>query len=228
MHTAAEAPRRSDRHLRRMATGPSVLLAAGIAALTGGCATTKEETAVATMREAVAATRSGDLERGAALARQAQVERPGFVDALFLLAAISEKQGNRDVARDAYRSVLKSDPTATAAAVALAQTLVADSRFDEAESWLLKAIEEDPGAEAAAFNLGSLAERRGAPNEAASWFILSSVLDRRDPRSPTHVARIRLAQGRIDDALTAAEVAVARDPTYVPAQDVLRAAQAPR
>ena len=187
----APAPR-----IRAGRAGVLVILLCAVAA--GACAASPEKTAVATLREAVDAARAGDDARAADLARRARTERPGFVDPLFVLARLDEKRGDYDSARRAYREILADDPTSTAAAVALANTFLSQRRFDEAEDWLRRALEEDPGAEAAAFNLGSLSEQRGDLDAAARWFELSAALDRRDPRSPTRVARIRLNQGRTD------------------------------
>ena len=214
-----------ERKLGRGARTDLVVAGLVVAGLVTGaaCAAPPERRAVETMQEAVAAASAKDYDRAAELAERASEERPGFVDPLFLLAAIRERTGRMDDARDTYSRILAFDPTATAAAVALAQTYVAEGRRDEAADWLRRAIEEDPGAEAAAFNLGSLAEGRGAGDEAAAWFQLAGTLDRRDPRAPTHIARIRFEQGRPDDARRAAEEAVRRAPDYAPAQRVLAA-----
>jgi tetratricopeptide (TPR) repeat protein len=203
-----------------------VAAAARAALLLAGCSSTPEATAATTLKDAWDAARAGDLDRGAELARRASEERPGFVDPLYLLAAIEEKRSNFEAARDAYRQILSTDPTATRAAVALAGTLAAESRFDEAEQLLRAAIEEDPGAEPAAFNLGEMADRRSAPDEACAWFALSSALDTRDPRALARIAEIRLRQGRAQEALAAARDVVARAPKWPPGRRILAAAEA--
>lgn len=189
-----------------------------------GCASHQQD-AVATLGAATESARAGDLDRAADLAQRAIDEHAGFVDAHFLLAAIEERRGRFDAARDLYLRVLRLDPTSSHAAVALAQTYLAERRTDDARSWLLKAIEEDPGCEPAAFNLGSLAEADGSLDDAAAWFELSAALDLRDPRAPVRVARVRLAQGRTEDARRAADEAMRRAPDYPPAQAASAAAR---
>lgn len=201
-----------------------IVLVLGLAS--AACASTSAETtAIATMQEAVTAYRAGHLAKAEELGLRARAERPGFVDPLFLVASIRERGERWGEAREAYREVLAVDPTSTAAAVALAQTFVAERNLPEAQEWLLRTIEEDPGAEAAAFNLGSLHEDLGDAESACGWFGLSAALDTRDPRAPTRIAQIRLAQGRRDEARAAAEDAVRRAPDYAPARAALAASR---
>lgn len=171
------------------------------------------------MREALAAAERHDLDAARAAAERATELRPGFVDPHMMLARLAEDRGDYEEARRHYVAVLKSDPTDTAAGVALGFTYLREQRFDEARSWFEKAIESDPGYEAAAFNLASLAEQQGRLEDAIAWFDIAAALDRRDPRALARIAGIRLAQGRPGDALASAEAALARYPRSKAAQE---------
>lgn len=195
----------------------------------GGCASGPEDDAkaIATLREALVAARSGDLARADELAARAESERPGFIDPLFARASIAEKRGDPGAARLFYERILQLDPSRTPAGTALAQTYIAEGRFDEGAEWLRRSIEADPGAEAAMFNLGVLSEQRGALEPAAGWFRLSAILEIGDPRPVVAIGRIRLRQGRTAEARAAAEEAVRRAPNYAPASALLAAIPAP-
>jgi tetratricopeptide (TPR) repeat protein len=172
-----------------------------------------ENDAVLEMRQALDAAKKNDLDAAHGHAERAAALRPGFVDPLMMMAAIAEQRGDFDGARTRYLEVLKSDPTDVAAGNALGFTYLAQGRFDTAVEWFTRSIEADPGFEAAAYNLGSVAEQQRDLDTAVAWFEVSSALDQRDPRSLTRVARIRLLQGRPEQALAAADAALARHPS---------------
>lgn len=175
-----------------------------------GCRSTAEEQAVAAMRESLAAAQERNLDGAKAAAERALALRPGFVDPLMMLARISEERGEPEEARKRYTEVLVLDPTSSGAGVALALTYVREERFDEARSWLDKSILSDPGCEPAAYNQGSLAEQQGDPERAVAWFEVAAALDAHDPRALCRIASVRLAQGRPQEALVAAESALRR------------------
>jgi tetratricopeptide (TPR) repeat protein len=192
--------------------------------LLAGCASSKEEQAIESMREAMIAAQQKDNAAAKAAAERASEIRPGFVDPHMLLANLAEQEGDFETARRHYIEVLKLDPTDTAAGVAIGFTYLCEARFDEAKDWFLKAIEADPGYEAAAYNLGSLLEHRGEPDTAAAWFDIAATLDARDPRALAHIAGIRLGQRRFEDALAAADAALRRAPNYPQARAARTAA----
>ena len=191
-----------------------LLAAASLAA----CASTNETQAVSSMKEAREAVSTGDFDRADASARHALDLRPGFIDAMMLLAAIAEERHDWEEARRRYREVLTNDPTDTSAGVAIGVTYVKTGQFDEGRDWFLKAIDSDPGYEAAAYNLGSVYEQLNDLDAAVAWFDISSTLDRRDPRALTRIAAIRLGQNRPKDALDAADAALRRWPQSQSAQ----------
>jgi tetratricopeptide (TPR) repeat protein len=190
------------------------------AALLGACASTNESQAVSSMKDAREAVSTGDFDRADASARHALELRPGFIDAMMLLAATAEERHDWEEARRRYREVLTCDPTDTAAGVAIGVTYVKTGQFSEGRDWFLKAIDSDPGYEAAAYNLGSVSEQMNDLDAAVAWFDISSTLDRRDPRALTRIAAIRLAQNRPEDALHAADTALHRWPQSQSAQAV--------
>jgi Flp pilus assembly protein TadD len=190
------------------------------AACLAACASTNETQAVSSMKEALDAASVGDFDRAETSARKANELRPGFVDALMMLAAIAEKRGDMDEARRRYVEVLTHDPTDTAAGVALGVTYVRAGQFGDARDWFVKAIESDPGYEAAAYNLGSVSEQMQDLEVAVAWFEICTALDRRDPRAITRIAAIRLAQNRPKDALNAADAALRRWPQSKSAQAI--------
>lgn len=216
------------RQPRRLLGSAALALVIGLVPL-AGCASGPEDDAkaIATLREALVAARSGDLARADELAARAETERPGFIDPLFARASIAEKLGDPAAARGFYERILQLDPSRTPAGTALAQTYIAEGRFDEGAEWLRRAIEADPGAEAAMFNLGVLSEQRGELEPATGWFRLSAILEIGDPRPVVAIGRIRLRQGRTVEARAAAEEAVRRAPNYAPAAALLAAVPAP-
>jgi tetratricopeptide (TPR) repeat protein len=189
-------------------------------ALAAGCAATKEEQAVASMRDAIVAAEAHDLDGAKAAAERAAELRPGFVDPLMTLAWIAEQQGDLVEARRRYSQVLQYDPTDTAAGVAMGYTYLREAKFDDAKSWFAKAIVADPGFEAAAYNLGSVNEQQEDLETAVAWFEIAATLDARDPRALAHIGSIRLSQGRAEDALAAADAALKRYPASKSAQIV--------
>lgn len=195
------------------------LILLGAVAL-AGCASTNESKAIDSMKDALAAASTGDVDGADAAAKRAVELRPGFVDALMMLAALAEKRGDLDEARRRYKEVLTYDPTGTAAGVAIGVTYVRSGHFDEAREWFRKAMESDPGCEAAAFNLGSVAEQSKDLETAVAWFDVAATLDRRDPRALARIAAIRLAQNRPKEALDAADEALRRWPQSQRAQAI--------
>lgn len=220
--TTFQAPVRASQ-ARRLPR--SAAFAALLSLAAGGCASNPDADAkaIATLREAIVAARSGDLARADELAARAETERPGFIDPLFARASIAEKRGDPEAARSYYERILQLDPSRTPAGTALAQTYIAEGRFDEGAAWLRRSIEADPGAEAAMFNLGVLAEQRGELEPATGWFRLSAILEVGDPRPVTAIGRIRLLQGRTAEARAAAQEALRRAPNYAPAAALLAA-----
>lgn len=196
------------------------IIALGFAALLAGCASTNETAAVTAMGEALSAVREHDLVRAKASAEHALELRPGFVDPMMLLASIAEHSGDWEAARSQYLNVLRSDPTDTAAGVALGVTYVREQRFADAREWFTKAMTADPGCEAAAYNLGSLNEQTEDLEAAAAWFDVAATLDQRDPRALVEIAKIRMEQARFQEALAAADLAISRYPSSVGAQRV--------
>jgi tetratricopeptide (TPR) repeat protein len=217
--------RRSPQHPRPTLRRPCAAALAGAAslALLGACASTEDadRTAIATLREALIAAQAGDLDRADELAARAESDRPGFIDPLFARAAIAEQRRDLESARTFYTRILQIDPSRTPAGTALAQTYIAEGRFDEGTEWLRRSIEADPGAEAAMFNMGVLAEQRGELEPATAWFRLSAILEIGDPRPVTAIARIRVRQGRTAEARAAAEEALRRAPGFGPATALL-------
>jgi tetratricopeptide (TPR) repeat protein len=165
------------------------------------------------MRQAFEAAQRSEIDVAQRHAERAVELRPGFIDPLMMMAAIAEQRGDYDGARTRYLEVLKSDPTDVAAGNAMGFTYLAQGNFDTAAEWFTKSIEADPGFEAAAYNLGSVAEQQRDLDTAVAWFEVSSALDHRDPRSLTRIARIRLVQGRPEQALVAADAALERYPS---------------
>lgn len=172
-----------------------------------------EKLAVEEMKQAFDAANKNDLDAANTHAARAAELRPGFIDPLMMMAAIAEQRGDFETARARYDDVLRSDPTDVAAGNAMGFTYLAEGKFDTAVEWFTKSIQADPGFEAAAYNLGSVAEQRRDLDTAVAWFEVSSTLDRRDPRSLTRIARIRLLQRRPEEALAAANAALERYPS---------------
>ena len=218
-----DRPSEGRNRFRSALAVPSLALAlsAGAACKSGPSA---EDTAIASLREAILTAQKGDLDGADSLARRALEERPGFVDPCFALAAIAEKRGDLEAARGWYLKALELDPTRTPAGTALAQTYLREGRFDEGRTWLQRSLEADPGAEAAIFNLGSLSDQQGDPDGAAGYYRISAAIEPGDPRAPTAIARLRLKQGRVKEAQLAATEALRRVPGYPPAAAILAAA----
>jgi tetratricopeptide (TPR) repeat protein len=222
-----DAPRRVPlvRFLGIAAVKPTAALVA--AALLAGCAsTTPEDEAIAAFRDAIEAHRAKDFVRAKAAAERAEELRPGFVDPLMFLASIAVEEGDLDAARGRWTQVLAVDPTATAAGVAIGWSHMAQGRRSEAREWFEKAVASDPGFEGAVFNLGLLSRDEGNPDEAVLWFEIATVLDRSDPRGWVQIGEIRLAQGRAEEALAAAEAALRRYAISDRAQTLRARAQA--
>jgi tetratricopeptide (TPR) repeat protein len=184
--------------------------------LLGACSSTggEREQAVEAFRQAVITARDGDEDRAIELAKEAIEKEPGFVEPRLLIAQIAEHREQWDEARTQYEDVLRYDATFTAVGVRIALTYVAERRFDEAQDWLMRALEADPGSFQAAFNLGTLSVQRGDLEAAIGWYQLATALEPRDIDAPTRTAELLMERGDAVGALAAAEEALERERTH--------------
>lgn len=131
---------------------------------TGGKRAAVKESAINTFSQA---TELADSNPAAAIEKykQAIKEEKNFPEAYYNIGVIELKQGNKDKARDAFETALKQNPDMPNAQISLAKMLIDDGKYDEAETVLLKVVDDKNGLEPynaeANLNLGMIYRKRG-------------------------------------------------------------------
>ena len=122
------------------------------------------------LTRAVAAYRSGDLDRAAALCRELLAEDPFHVDALHLLGALASRTGDRDAAAGHLRQAISVAPRRADLHHTLGQVLHAAGRLQEAAVSFRKAVELDPSFARAHHNLAEALRAAGALDAAEASY----------------------------------------------------------
>lgn len=126
-------------------------------------------------------------------------QSPDHPFANYLLATILLERNELDRAEDRFRRSLAARPT-MAASNDLAETLRRAHRFAEAEKMAREAVRLEAKAYPAWDTLGCILLDAGHPDEAARAVEQSLSICKTDPRIHLTLARVRLAQGRTNDA----------------------------
>lgn len=91
-----------------------------------------------------------------------------------------------------------------------------------AEAMLRETVRRDPGLARAHYNLGLLLAQTGRPEAAIGALTTAENADNQDPAIPYALATILVQTDRIDGAIAAAQRALAADPDFQPARELLR------
>lgn len=160
---------------------------------------------------------SGNAERAKNICLEILAARPGYSDALLLLAAAEHKLGNLASAEKILQELLKAEPQLSDAHNLLGAVFIESDKPDQAEKELLAALEIRPGYPDALNNLGNVYALR-KDYQRAIHFYQQSI----DALSGYVVGRYNLASalelaGRFNDALTEYLTVVEADPRHADA-----------
>ncbi len=165
--------------------------------------------------------RQGNHDAAVAAYRNALRGMPKHPVLLNNLGLALQASGQIAGAEQSYRSAIDAQPTMLEAIANLGGVLQQQSRFAEAIPWLERAVALRPDAPALWTALGTCRYRVGDHARARIAFerALQNASD--DPKALVNMASMLLADRRYDDALPLLERALARDPGFDEAENVL-------
>ena len=171
--------------------------------------------------EAARYHRAGDLARAEALYREILRQAPDDPDAHHLLGLIAHQTGHHEAAVRLIEQAIRGKPDFAGAYSNLALAYRETGRLDEALAAARRGVALAPRDLAARLNLGTVYEAGGALEEAlAAYDAARALAGPADPRAEGNRAVVLQALGRFDDARSASEAALARDPDYAVAHFV--------
>ena len=146
---------------------------------------------------------------------------PAHYDALQGLAQSQLAQGNTEAAAATFQRICDLHPTSAAAFFDLGDALARLRRFDESKSAFAKATELDPSNAQAFSNLGNIFLLEKSYSEAAVSYEKSLAIA---PNAMTHtnLAISLIYSRRIAEAKIQIQKALALDPAYPPALDLIK------
>jgi tetratricopeptide (TPR) repeat protein len=141
-------------------------------------------------------------------------------DAL-LTAQIAEAAGNNDVAEEAYRRVLQSQPDSAEAAAGLAHALIAEKRYADAQPIVETALQHDPKSPTLNAQLAAILNAQGKQADALTVLEKLQALEPKNRAVTQMLADAEAQAGNLDKAGAAyAELlsATPADPDLLDAQ----------
>ena len=133
--------------------------------------------------------------------------------------------GRPDDAIASYRRAIEHDALAKTAHYNLGSVLMESGHCDEAAAELETAIRLDPNYASAHTNLGSVRLQQRRPADALTAFVAAAQLDP-SAKTCTNIGVALAELGRHDEAIAAFERALAFDPNFRPARELLDEARA--
>lgn len=145
---------------------------------------------------------------------QALVQFPDHIDLLYARALLAARMGRVDLLEQDLRLVLTMDADHADALNALGYTLADQTdRLEEAERYIVRALELEPDQPAILDSKGWLLFRMGKPREAESY--LRRALDQlQDGEIAAHLGEVLWALGRRQEALQVWQQAFDEDPDH--------------
>ncbi|HEX7704860.1 MAG TPA: sulfatase-like hydrolase/transferase, partial [Thermoanaerobaculia bacterium] len=154
------------------------------------------------MRRGAAAEREGREADALALYRAVLEVNPRFTDAWIRLAALFEKQGEIAAAEEAYRRAIDTSPElASGLALSVGTLQYRAGKLDDAAAHARLALGKPMTAAGAHLLLPRIALQRGNPAEAEREAGLAATDASRRRDAAVVVARARVVQGRLPEAL---------------------------
>ena len=145
-------------------------------------------------------TRMERYDEALKLYDQKLLRYPGDESLLYSRSFLYEQMGRVDDAIGELEALLKRNPDDPVALNALGYTLAdRTTRYEEAERYVSKALEQSPNSPAIVDSMGWVQFRLGNLDEAVEYLQKAWLLDR-DPEIAAHLGEVYWAQGRQDDA----------------------------
>lgn len=145
--------------------------------------------------------RAGALEQAAHICREALHLDPGNIDATRLLGMLAAELGNRELAIQALRNLVKLEPRLFSAYIDLAYELIEVDQLDECHEVLKKALELQPGLALSHALVGVLHNHAGRFEEAAEAFHAALRIQPNHSMSLAGLGHALKTVGRPDEAI---------------------------
>jgi tetratricopeptide (TPR) repeat protein len=137
-----------------------------------------------------------------------------------------ESEGNRSGAIEAFRRSKELDPLRAGPGLAIGRLLLLEGKAPAALEILREEVKWPACDPAALYYAGLAAIQTGNYADAAPWLDSAARVPARNPEAPLALAQVYLALSQPENAVRAAQQAVARDPSSSAAHELLIAALA--
>ena len=166
-------------------------------------------------------TRQGRYDAAAGHFAEAARLNPQFAEAQSNLGNALAGSGQYAAAADHYRAAVRLKPGFTEALVGLGSALVTEQRAEEAAAAYTDALRADPGLAQAHNGLGAALAMLGQHDRALTEYTEALRLKPDLPTAHLNIAVLQIKDGRLADARQHLEAALAIDPGYEPARQLL-------
>lgn len=145
---------------------------------------------------------------------------------LLFTALCRSDSGDREGAVETYRLLLQYAPEYSTALSNLGQLLMAQGKYDQAEGYLVSAVEKDPANVAARHNLGTLYYRMGEFEKAIPFCEGAMAQERSLYQACTTLALCHMALGNLEESKRCENLAIIRGQNAAALRNALREASA--
>ncbi len=165
--------------------------------------------------------REGGYDLASVAYRRALACGPGHPVLLNNLGLVLQAQGDLAAAEQSYREAIRQQPAMLEAIANLAGVLQQQGRFTDAIPWYERAVALGPRAAALWSGLGTCQHRIGDHARARESFSRALEHGGEDPKAMVNMASMLLAEQRYDEAQPLLERALAIEPGFDDAENVL-------
>ena len=164
------------------------------------------------LTEGFAALNRGDLARAGAACKAALDSDPEFVPAHFLVGLVALEGNQRQVAHEAFKSVVKLDANHAPAWVHLAKLNASEGRLALAEAALKEVRRIEPRDPLVIEMVGTVFNQLGEYEAAEKFFENAHALAPNSASALMNLANARVFMGRIDEAVDHFKAALTLEP----------------
>lgn len=165
------------------------------------------------LKDGFLALNRGDLAAAGEACKQALSDNPESVQAHFLVGLVALEGQQRQIAHEAFKSVIKLDKDHAAAWVHLAKLNVGEGRIKAAEAALKELRRIKPTDPMVIEMMGTVLNQLGEYETAEVFFHRATQLAPQNPSAIVNLANAKVFLGQIDDAVALFKRAIAIDPT---------------
>ena len=165
------------------------------------------------LKDGFLALNRGDLAVAGEACKRALNDNPESVQAHFLVGLVALEGQQRQIAHEAFKSVIKLDRDHAAAWVHLAKLNVGEGRIKAAEAALKEVRRIQPSDPVVIEMMGTVLNQLGEYETAEVFFHRATQLAPQNPSALVNLANAKVFLGQIDDAVALFKRAIAIDPT---------------